>query len=55
MTQEQESNWFYCIIQNPGANEEQLMGFKDDKTQTEFLPVFETKKEAEKCFLLKLI
>ncbi len=52
MTQEQESNWFYCIIQNPGANEEQLMGFKDDKTQTEFLPVFETKKEAEKCFLL---
>ncbi len=52
MTQKIESEWFYCIIQNPGANEEQLMGFKDDETQTEFLPVFKTKEESEQCFLL---
>ncbi|MCP3898413.1 MAG: hypothetical protein GY707_01615 [Desulfobacteraceae bacterium] len=52
MTQEQTSEWFYCIIQNPGANEEQIMGFKDDETQIEFLPIFKTKEEAEKCFLL---
>ncbi len=52
MSEEQTSEWFYCIIQNPGANEEQLMGFKDDETQIEFLPVFKTKEEAEKCFLL---
>ena len=50
--QEQTSKWFYCIIQNPGANEEQLMGFKDEETKIEFIPVFETKEESEKCFLL---
>ena len=52
MTEEQMNEWFYCIIQNPGANEEQLMGFKDDETKTEFIPVFKTKEETEKCFLL---
>lgn len=50
--QEQASEWFYCIVQNPDANENQLVGFKDEKTQIEFIPVFKTKEETEKCFLL---
>ena len=52
MTEEQMNEWFYCIIQNPGATEEQIVGFKDDETKTEFIPVFKTKEETEQCFLL---
>jgi hypothetical protein len=54
MTQEQEQTdeWFYCIIQNPETDEDQLMGFKEEGTKIEFIPVFKTKEEAQKCFLL---
>ena len=49
---EQKSEWFYCIIQNPETNQDQLMGFKDDKTNMDFIPIFKTKEEAQQCFLL---
>ncbi|MCK5541815.1 MAG: hypothetical protein KAI40_03915 [Desulfobacterales bacterium] len=52
MTQEQKSEWFYCIVENSGTSIDQLMGFKDDETQTEFIPIFKTKEEAQQCFLL---
>lgn len=50
--QEQKNEWFYCIVQDPETKQEQLMGFKDDDTNTEFIPIFKTKEEAQQCFLL---
>ena len=52
MAQEQKSEWFYCIVQDPETRQEKLMGFKEDKTDIEFIPVFKTKEEAQQCFLL---
>ena len=49
---EQKSEWFYCIIQDPETSQEQLMGFKDDTTDTDFIPIFKAKEEAQQCFLL---
>ena len=49
---EKKTEWFYCIIQDPATNQEQLMGFKDDETNTDFIPIFKTKEEAQQCFLL---
>ena len=49
---EQKSEWLYCIVQDPETNQEQLMGFKDDETNTDFIPIFKTKEEAQQCFLL---
>ena len=49
---EQKNEWFYCIVQDPETNQEQLMGFKDDETNTDFIPIFKTKEEAQQCFLL---
>ena len=47
-----DENWYYIIIQNPGASNEQFVGFSDEKTQEKFIPAFKTKKEATKCFAL---
>ncbi len=52
MAQEQKSEWFFCIVQNPETAQEQLMGFTEEKTEIEFIPVFKTKEEAQQCFLL---
>ena len=49
---EKKTEWFYCIIQNPDTKQDQLMGFKDDETNTDFIPIFKTKEEAQQCFLL---
>lgn len=43
--------WFYVIIKNPG-NEEEFLGFTDERTSEKFLPAFKTKEEAQKCFAL---
>ena len=52
MKQNGKSEWFYCIVENEGTKLDQLMGFKDDETNTEFIPIFKTKEEAQQCFLL---
>jgi hypothetical protein len=52
MAQQEKSEWFFCIVQDPGAAQGQLMGFKDDKTKIEFIPAFKSKEEAQQCFLL---
>ena len=52
MTQQEKSEWFFCIVQDPGTAQEQVMGFKDDKTKIEFIPAFKSKEEAQTCFLL---
>ncbi len=49
--EEEKGEWFYCIIENSSTND-QLMGFKDDKTNINFIPIFKTKEEAQQCFLL---
>ena len=49
---EKKTEWFFCIVQDPETNQEQLMGFKDDETNTDFIPIFKTKEEAQQCFLL---
>jgi hypothetical protein len=45
-------NWYYIIIQNPGTETEQFVGFSDEKTKEKFIPAFKTKEEAAKCFAL---
>ncbi len=52
MTKKGKSEWFFCIVQDPGTSLEQLMGFKETKTKIDFIPAFNTKEEAQSCFLL---
>lgn len=52
MTDDIQSEWYYIIVQNPETVEEQLTGFTDDETGTDFVPVFRSREEAQQCFLL---
>jgi len=52
MENNQTDRWFYAVVQNPGSSGEQLMGFNDGKTGTDFIPVFSTREEAQQCFLV---
>lgn len=47
-----DENWYYVIVQNPGASTEQFVGFSDSKTEEKFIPVFKSKPEATSCFAL---
>ncbi|MBF0303384.1 MAG: DUF3110 domain-containing protein [Desulfamplus sp.] len=49
-----KKQWVYVVVQDPETSSEQLMGFSsDDKSVSEpFIPAFETKEEAQQCFLL---
>ncbi len=47
-----DETWYYVIVQNPGKEEEELVGFFDSDTNEKFIPSFKTKEEATKCFSL---
>ena len=47
-----DENWYYVIVQNPGTSVEQFVGYKDEKSNSQFLPVFKTREEAQQCFQL---
>lgn len=47
-----KDQWLYIVVQNPGTESEQFMGFKPETDEQEFIPAFETRQEAEQCFLL---
>lgn len=47
-----KDHWVYIIVQNPGTNSEQFMGFKTDEIKKEFIPAFESREEAQQCFLI---
>lgn len=44
--------WFYIVVQNPGASDEQFMGYTDKETKATFIPCFKSKEIAQQCFLL---
>ena len=44
--------WFYIVVQNPGASNEQFMGYTDKETKATFFPCFKSKEIAQQCFLL---
>lgn len=44
--------WFYVVVQDPGSSSEELMGFVSQGGDTPFIPAFETKEEAQQCFLI---
>jgi hypothetical protein len=45
-----DENWYYVIVQNPGTSAEQFVGYRDEENDLQFLPIFKTIKEAQKCF-----
>ena len=48
-----DDKWFYVVIQDPGTSSEELMGFQTDSTPPlNFIPAFESKEEAQQCFLI---
>ncbi|MGD9730597.1 MAG: hypothetical protein AB7U45_00335 [Desulfamplus sp.] len=51
-----KKQWVYVVVQDPETSSEELMGFSpdDDKSSISepFIPAFETKEEAQQCFLL---
>ncbi len=49
---ENDYQWYYIIVQNPGSSDEQFMGYKDKETDQSFIPAFKTKEEAQQCFLM---
>ncbi len=52
MLKRTDVKWFYIVVQNPGTNNEEYMGFMHDETKKTFIPAFATKEEAQQCFLL---
>ncbi len=52
MADDIKSEWFYVVVQNPDTDTEEFLGFEDQETGTHFIPAFETKEEAQGCFLL---
>ena len=47
-----ESQWYFVIIQNPGTDQEQFVGFENPDTQEKFIPAFKDKDQAKACFTL---
>lgn len=47
-----DSKWLYVVIQNPGTPSEELMGFETEAIPTPFIPAFNSKEEAQQCFLI---
>lgn len=47
-----KENWLYVIIQNPGTEEEEFLGYEDTKTQEKFIPAFKNQEDAKACFNL---
>lgn len=46
-----EDQWVWVLIQNPGGNE-QILGQQDEKNDIAFIPAFETREDALKCYHL---
>lgn len=44
--------WYYVVVQNPETPNEELMGFELEEIPEPFIPAFETKEEAQQCFLV---
>jgi hypothetical protein len=51
-TNTNNDTWFYVIVQNPGTGDEELVAFEDTVKARTFIPVFNTKEEAQQCFLI---
>ena len=50
MTEQQDkTEWLYVIVCNPGA-EEFFLGLHDQKQSTDFIPVFKSREDADRCF-----
>lgn len=50
-----KKEWVYVVVQDPETPSEELMGFmlpSSNGIQQPFIPAFETKEEAQQCFLL---
>ncbi|MDY0374220.1 MAG: hypothetical protein RBQ72_00640 [Desulfobacterium sp.] len=47
-----KDQWLFIVVQNPGTGSEQFMGFKTRDDEQEFIPAFESRQEAEQCFLI---
>ncbi len=47
-----DDQWFYVVIQDPGTSSEELMGFETDALPLPFIPAFQSREEAQQCFLV---
>ena len=47
-----KKQWIYVVVQDPGTSSEELMGFESGNIPEPFIPAFETKEEAQQCFLI---
>lgn len=52
MNLSKKNTWYYIIIQNSGASDEQFVGYTDKETNITFIPAFKTKEIAQQCFLI---
>lgn len=47
-----KKQWIYVMVQDPGTSSEELMGFASQVIDAPFIPAFESKEEAQQCFLI---
>lgn len=47
-----KKQWIYVVVQDPGTSSEELMGFASQAIDAPFIPAFESKEEAQQCFLI---
>lgn len=52
MNDQKKDKWYYIVVQSPGTSEEQILGYTDEESKTDFIPAFESKEVAQQCFLL---
>ena len=47
---QQEDQWVWVIVQNPG-DQEQFLGQYDKQEDISFIPTFHSKEDAQQCFM----
>ncbi|MBF0202788.1 MAG: hypothetical protein HQK67_00435 [Desulfamplus sp.] len=47
-----KKEWVYVVVQDPETSSEELMGFASQAIEKPFIPAFETREEAQQCFLI---
>jgi len=47
-----KKQWVYVVVQDPGTSSEELMGFASQAIENPFIPAFESKEDAQQCFLI---
>jgi len=47
-----KKHWIYIVVKDPDSPGSEFMAYENPETSQPFIPAFETKEEAQQCFLI---